>query len=76
MRFLTVKLLAATALSLTLAACVPGTTLPAATPVAAQPPIPADNTAHYAGVTDDGFTVPTVPVEKVPAGLPGAAGRL
>ena len=67
MRFLTVKLLAATALSLTLAACVPGTTPSSVTPTVAQPPIPADNTAHYAGVTDDGFTVPTVPVEKVPA---------
>ena len=67
MRFLTVKLLAATALSLTLAACVPGTPVPTAAPTVAQPPLPTDNTAHYAGVADDGFTVPTVPVEKVPA---------
>ena len=66
-----VKLMAATALSLTLAACVPGTTLPGATSVAApalvQAPVPTDNAAHYAGVSDDGFAVPTVPVEKVPA---------
>ncbi|GLS87888.1 hypothetical protein GCM10010873_28620 [Cypionkella aquatica] len=68
MRFLTVKLLAATALSLTLAACVPGAVpLDGATPGVAQAPVPTDNVAHYMGVTDDGFTVPTVPVEKVPA---------
>ncbi len=66
MRFLTVKLLAATALSLTLAACVPGTPLPGATPGVVQAPVPADNALHYAGVTDDGVAVPTVPVEKVP----------
>ena len=66
MRFLTVKLLAATALSLTLAACVPGTTLPGATPGVAQAPVPTDNALHYAGVSDGGITVPTVPVEKVP----------
>ncbi|WP_426031573.1 L,D-transpeptidase [Cypionkella sp. TWP1-2-1b2] len=66
MRFLTVKLLAATALSLTLAACVPGTPLPGATPGVAQAPVPTDNALHYAGVSDDGITVPTVPVEKVP----------
>ena len=65
MRFLTVKLLAATALSLTLAACVPATTLTSVAPT--QPPIPTDNTMHYVGVVDDGFNVPTVPVEKVPA---------
>ena len=46
MRFLTVKLLAATALSLTLAACVPGTTLDGATPGVAQAPIPTDNAQH------------------------------
>ena len=67
MRFLTVKLLAATALSLTLAACVPGTTLDGATPGVAQAPIPTDNALHYMGVSDDGIAVPTVPVEKVPA---------
>ena len=67
MRFLTVKLLAATALSLTLAACVPGAALDGAPPIVAQPPIPTDNTMHYMGVTDDGIAVPTVPVEKVPA---------
>ncbi len=66
MRFLTVKLLAATALSLTLAACVPGTTLPGATPSVAQAPVPTDNALHYASVSDDGIAVPTVPVEKVP----------
>ncbi|MES2434494.1 MAG: L,D-transpeptidase [Pseudomonadota bacterium] len=64
---MTVKLLAATALSLTLAACVPGTPLPGATPGVAQAPVPTDNALHYAGVVDDGITVPTVPVEKVPA---------
>ena len=67
MRFLTVKLMAATALLLTLAACVPGATLTGAPPAVAQAPIPTDNVAHYTGVVDDGFTVPTVPVEKVPA---------
>ncbi len=66
MRFLTVKLLAATALSLTLAACVPGTTLTGAPAAVAQAPVPTDNALHYAGVSDDGMTVPTVPVEKVP----------
>lgn len=67
MRFLTVRLLAATALSLTLAACVPGAALDGATPGVAQAPVPSDNVAHYTGVTDDGFPVATVPVEKVPA---------
>ncbi|MDB5660599.1 MAG: L,D-transpeptidase [Cypionkella sp.] len=67
MRFLTVKLLAATALSLTLAACVPGAALDGATPGVAQAPIPTDNALHYMGVTDDGIAIPTVPVEKVPA---------
>lgn len=67
MRSLTVKLLAATALSLTLAACVPGTPLPGASASVAQAPVPSDNVLHYAGVTDDGIAVPTVPVEKVPA---------
>ena len=67
MRSLTVKLLAATALSLTLAACVPGTPLPGASASVAQAPVPSDNALHYAGVSDDGIAVPTVPVEKVPA---------
>ncbi len=67
MRSLTVKLLAATALSLTLAACVPGTPLPGASASVAQAPGPSDNALHYAGVSDDGIAVPTVPVEKVPA---------
>lgn len=68
MRFLMMKLLAATALSLTLAACVPGTTMPGATPAVVAPPVPkpGKNAEHYAGVTDDGIAVPTVPVEKVP----------
>ena len=67
MRSLTVKLLAATALSLTLAACVPGTPLPGASASVAQAPVPSDNVLHYAAVSDDGIAVPTVPVEKVPA---------
>lgn len=68
MRFLTVRILTATALSLTLAACVPGAPMPGATGVAAAPPTPApgENAMLYAAMNDGSFAVPAVPVEKVP----------
>ena len=67
-RLLATKLLAATALTCTLAACVPDTGLGvnmAATPPV-QPAIVTDDPTHYAAVPDENFTVPAVPVEQVP----------
>ena len=68
MRFLTVKLLAATALSFTLAACVPGGTMPGATAAVEAPatPPPGENAMLYAAMNDGSFAIPAVPVEKVP----------
>lgn len=66
MRFLMVKLLTATVLSLSLTACVPDAGLVDAG--AAKPPAPLVVGAEaYAAKADGSFTVPTVPVEKVPA---------
>jgi lipoprotein-anchoring transpeptidase ErfK/SrfK len=68
MRFLTVKLLTATALSLSLAACVPGAPLPGATAAVVAPPTPepGKNAVLYAAKNDGSFVVPAVPVEQVP----------
>ena len=65
MRFLTIKLLTATALSLSLAACVPDPSLVEAGLVEAPAPKIAEGV--YSSKNDGGFTVPEVPVEKVPA---------
>ncbi len=68
MRFLTVKILTATALSLTLAACVPGAPMPGATGAIVAPPTPkpGENAVLYAARNDGSFVVPAVPVEQVP----------
>ena len=65
MRVFGMKLLAASALSLTLAACVPDAGLVDAGLVA--PPAPQLMAGVYGPVSDPQFTVPAVPVEKVPA---------
>lgn len=65
MRFLTIKLLTATALSLSLAACVPDPSLVEAGIVEA--PAPKIVEGVYSSKNDGTFTVPAVPVEKVPA---------
>jgi len=65
MRFLTIKLLSATALSLSLAACVPDPSLVEAGIVEA--PAPKIVEGVYSSKNDGTFTVPEVPVEKVPA---------
>jgi lipoprotein-anchoring transpeptidase ErfK/SrfK len=65
MRVFGMKLLAASALSLTLAACVPDAGLVDAGLVA--PPAPQLMAGVYGPVADPQFTVPAVPVEKVPA---------
>lgn len=65
MRFLTIKLLTATALSLSLAACVPDPSLVEAGLVEA--PAPKIVEGVYSSKNDGSFTVPEVPVEKVPA---------
>lgn len=72
MRFDLKNLLSATAMALALGACVPETTPvtapPAApAPVVVPPPVDQPNAAHYSAQADGEFTVPTVPVEKVPA---------
>ena len=66
MRFTVMKFLAAAALISGLAACVPemGVNMAASPPV--QPAIVTDDPTHYAAVPDADFTVPAVPVEKVP----------
>jgi lipoprotein-anchoring transpeptidase ErfK/SrfK len=65
MRFAMTKLLAGSAMALSLAGCVdPMVSMNATPPV--QPAISAADTAHYAAVPDTPFTVPAVPVEKVP----------
>jgi lipoprotein-anchoring transpeptidase ErfK/SrfK len=71
MQFSTVKFLASGAMLLVLLGCVPMTTgpdgklIPA---IAAAPPTPpiGQNAALYAAKVDGAFTVPTVPVDKVP----------
>lgn len=65
MRFLTIKLLTATALSLSLAACVPDPSLVEAGIVEA--PAPKIVEGVYSSKNDGTFTVPAVPVEKVPS---------
>ena len=65
MHALMTKLLAATALSLTLAACVPDQALIDAG--LAEPPAPQLIEGVYAAKADPQFNVPAVPVEKVPA---------
>ena len=65
MHALLTKLLAATALSLTLAACVPDQALIDAG--LAEPPAPQLVEGVYAAKADPQFNVPAVPVEKVPA---------
>lgn len=65
MRFLTIKLLTATALSLSLAACVPDPSLVEAGLVEA--PAPKIVEGVYSSKNDGTFTVPAVPVEKVPS---------
>ncbi|MEO6298779.1 MAG: L,D-transpeptidase [Paracoccaceae bacterium] len=66
MRFPLTHLMAATALALSLSACVVDDTVSMAAnqPTAA---VPLNDAAHYAAVPDADFTVPAVPVEKVPA---------
>jgi lipoprotein-anchoring transpeptidase ErfK/SrfK len=65
MRLFGTKLLAASALLLSLAACVPDAGLVDAGLVA--PPAPHLLAGVYGPVSDPQFTVPAVPVEKVPA---------
>ena len=63
MREMTLKLIAATALSLSLAACVPEAGTPL---VAAVPATPQLVEGVYGPKADGSFAVPAVPVEKVP----------
>lgn len=65
MHALLTKLLAATALSLTLAACVPNQAMIDAG--LAEPPAPQLVEGAYAAKADPQFNVAAVPVEKVPA---------
>ncbi len=67
MRFMSSSFVPASIVVMALAACVPqttpvGTAAPAVVQPGAQP-----NAAHYAAFADGSFSVPTVPVEKVPA---------
>ncbi len=62
MREMTLKLIAATALSLSLAACVPEGT-PLVAPVPATPQLVE---GVYAQKADGSFAIPAVPIEKVP----------
>lgn len=66
MNFAMYKIFTATAVALALSGCVDPTLAPptATLAVAAKE---ADNSAIYAGQSDNGFAVATVPVEKVPA---------
>ena len=65
MRFLMLKLCAATALSLSLAACVPDPRMVEAGIVKA--PAPKIVEGVYSSMNDGSFTIPAVPVEKVPS---------
>ncbi len=66
MRFLAMKILAASGLTLALAACAPGAGVTMALSPLAQPAAASDYAAMYAAVPDNGTTVPAVPFEQVP----------
>ena len=66
MQFAMLKFMAAAALVGSLAACVPemGVNMAATPPVG--PAVVAGDPTHYAAIPDESYTVPAVPVEKVP----------
>ena len=66
MRFVMTKILAAAALAGSLAACVPDPAVMMAVSPPIQPAVALVDATRYAAVPDASFTVPAVPVEKVP----------
>ncbi len=66
MRLVTMKILAAMALSLGLAGCVDGPAVMMAAAPPLPPPVTLGDQAAYAAILDEGKTIPAVPVAEVP----------